>query len=216
MVESGRCRNSLRGSSAHDWTEMLTGSDNVIQVRIEKLAQLFSSLDPFPFRERDLDKDAEEFIVDWARELRSTRPIAIVIHLPAMEAAAADAVDLCTAINRYFDYRAGIISLDLNELFRIGRRSLAIGLVVLAGCFIANHLVSGFVESSNLGKFIQEGLIILGWVANWKPIENFLYDWWPLAKRRDLYRNLARASVQLRPDSGPQPQYGRDDVLGRN
>lgn len=185
---------------------MPTGADAVIQVRIEKLAQLFSSLDPFPFRERDLDKDAEEFIVDWARELRGAHPIELVIHLPAAEAAAANAADVCAALNRYFDYRAGIISLDLNELFRVGRRSLGIGLAVLAGCFIANHFISAFVKSNELGRFFEEGLIILGWVANWKPIENFLYDWWPLAKRRSLYRSLARASVQLKPDAPPRAQ----------
>jgi hypothetical protein len=47
-------------------------------------------------------------------------------------------------------------------------------------------------------KSLQESLIILGWVANWKPIEIFLYDWWPLARRRDLYRRLANASVELK------------------
>ena len=42
-------------------------------------------------------------------------------------------------------------------------------------------------------------MILLGWVANWKPIEIFLYDWWPIAKRRDLYRRLAAASAEFRP-----------------
>jgi uncharacterized protein (DUF1330 family) len=43
--------------------------ENAIEVRIEEISQLFHSLDPFPFRERDLDQEAEEFIVGWAREL---------------------------------------------------------------------------------------------------------------------------------------------------
>ena len=30
-----------------------------IELRVNKIAQLFHSLDPYPFRERDLDKDAE-------------------------------------------------------------------------------------------------------------------------------------------------------------
>jgi hypothetical protein len=41
-----------------------------IEIRIEKIDHLFQSFDPFPFREKDLDKDAEEFIVGWAREFR--------------------------------------------------------------------------------------------------------------------------------------------------
>jgi hypothetical protein len=43
-------------------------------------------------------------------------------------------------------------------------------------------------------------LIILGWVANWRPIEIFLYDWWPLAQRRRLYLRLASAPVEVRED----------------
>ena len=43
--------------------------DHLIELRVNKIAQLFHTLDPFPFRERDLDKEAEEFIVGWAREL---------------------------------------------------------------------------------------------------------------------------------------------------
>jgi hypothetical protein len=34
-----------------------------IEVRVERLSQLFDTLDPFPFCERDLDKHAEEYIV---------------------------------------------------------------------------------------------------------------------------------------------------------
>jgi hypothetical protein len=35
---------------------------NAIEIRIESVAQLFHSLDPSPFNEKDLDKDAEEFV----------------------------------------------------------------------------------------------------------------------------------------------------------
>ena len=42
-------------------------AENAIEIRIDDISQLFHTLDPFPFRERDLDKDAEEFIVSWAR-----------------------------------------------------------------------------------------------------------------------------------------------------
>mgnify|MGYP003392134273 CR=1 FL=1 len=41
----------------------------VIEVRIRELAQLFNSFDASPFHERDLDDDAENYIVSWAREL---------------------------------------------------------------------------------------------------------------------------------------------------
>ncbi len=38
---------------------MTTGnSHEVIELRVNEIAQLFHTLDPFPFRERDLDREA--------------------------------------------------------------------------------------------------------------------------------------------------------------
>ena len=56
--------------------------DEVIELRVKEIAQLFHTLDPFPFRERDLDREAEEFIVGWARELPVDQLIRIVVHFP--------------------------------------------------------------------------------------------------------------------------------------
>jgi hypothetical protein len=50
-----------------------------------------------------------------------------------------------------------------------------------------------------LGRVIEESLTIFGWVANWRPIEIFLYDWWPIVRRRNLYQRLSAAQVELRP-----------------
>ena len=178
-----------------------------IEVRVENVSQLFDTLDPFPCPERDLDKDAEEYIIGWARELPRDQPITIVIHLPAGELSKQDPNVLTGALNRYFDYRAQIIVRDLNELFRVGRMALLIGLFVLGLCLTAARFAASMLDDAPFGRFVQESLIILGWVANWKPIEIFLYDWWPLIRRRNLYRRLARASVQLK-------SYGRGNEAG--
>jgi hypothetical protein len=82
---------------------------SAIELRVDDVAQLFDTLDPFPFRERDLDKDAEEYIVGWARELDPTRPITIIAHLPPDRANEQAAIDVRRAFGRYFDYRAGIV-----------------------------------------------------------------------------------------------------------
>ena len=174
-------------------------ASGAIEVRISDISQLFNTLDPFPFPERDLDKDAEEFIVGWARELPRGLALCIVIHLPAGEAAKQHANQLREGMNRYFAYRASVIDRDIKELFRVGRFSLAIGLGVLALGLIAARLISGGMNPTPVQRFLEEGLIIASWVANWKPIEIFLYDWWPLVRRRNLYRRLAQAQVELKP-----------------
>lgn len=170
----------------------------VIEIRIRELAQLFNSLDPSPFHERDLDQDAEAYIVGWAQELPVNAALRIVVHLPEAEAAKAAERGLATSLANYFGDRAGMIDRDLRELFRNGRRDLSIGLPVLIACLAASQLLRAALGAGPLARALEESLIILGWVANWKPIETFLYDWWPVKRRRDLYWRLSVASVEIK------------------
>jgi hypothetical protein len=62
---------------------------------------------------------------------------------------------------------------------------------ILIACLLAARLVSGFLGDVPFRKIVEESFLILGWVANWRPLEIFLYDWWPIARRRDLYRRLS-------------------------
>ena len=103
--------------------------------------------------------------------------------------------DVEDAFHRYFAYRADMIGRDLSDLFRVGRRSLAIGIAVLLFCIGLRELFLASFGQVGIYVVVNEGLVILGWVANWKPLEIFLYDWWPVAGHRNLYRRLARAKV---------------------
>jgi len=48
-----------------------------IELKVRNINALFNSLDPAPFREKDLDAAAEAFIVGWARvPLRHTAQLA--------------------------------------------------------------------------------------------------------------------------------------------
>ena len=68
------------------------------------------------------------------------------------------------------------------------------------------RFAAGYLLENPVQRLVEESLLILGWVANWRPLEIFLYDWWPLARRRDLYRRLAAAAVELRPYAGASLQ----------
>lgn len=169
-----------------------------IDIRVDKVSQLFDSLDPSPFARRDLAGRAEDYIVGSARELPTGQPVSIVVHMPAQEARSIPADQLGIAFANYFNDRADHFSLELRKLLRIGRLSLVIGLGVLLACFVVGTLLkavlTGFFE-----QYWIEGLVILGWVALWRPMEIFLYDWWPLLSDRRLYRHLATAEIVVRP-----------------
>jgi len=177
---------------------MMPISPNLIEVHLRSAEQLFNSLDPSPFHERDLDDEAERYIVGWARELRGTGPLQLVVTLPAAAYAAAAAQHIPDAIHNYFNYRAQQTRQDLRELLRIGWRSLAIGLVVLLACFLAIQYMSFSVSQTTIGRLLEQSLLILGWVANWRPLEIFLYDWLPIQRHLTLFRRLAKMPVEVR------------------
>ena len=193
----------IQESVDHGMTETAPG--NSIELRVDNIAQLFHTLDPFPFRERDLDREAEEFIVGWARELAADRAIRILVHFPETEAQTKAARELKEAFRRYFSDHAGASQREIKELFRIGRRSLGIGVTILVTCLLSAHLVGGYLIDTPFRRLVEESFLILGWVANWRPLEIFLYDWLPLARKRDLYRRLAAATVELKTYAAPTP-----------
>lgn len=173
-------------------------SEGVIEVRIQALAQLFNSFDPSPFHERDLDDDAEQYIVGWARELPEDAKLRLVVYLPKEEAEKAEKRGLDAALSNYFFERAATVDRDLRELFRLGRRFLMISIPILVVCLMASQVARAAFDAGPLASVIAESLVLLGWVANWKPIEIFLFDWLPLKRRRDLYRRLAVAETEVR------------------
>ena len=169
-----------------------------IAIRVRAIMQLFNSLDPSPFRERDLDPHTEEFVVGWVRELPRGAPFTIVVNLPPEEAAKPQAAEIGDAFKHYFDYRAQIAERDLRELFRIGRRALAIGVVALAVCLVTSQVVAATVPNKVAARVLEESLIIVGWVANWRPIEIWLYDWLPIRRRIRFFRRIAAAPLEVR------------------
>lgn len=167
---------------------------HTIDVRVESIDQLFNSIDPSPFNRKDLDQDAEEFIVSWAREFPRDEPLELVVHLDELPTAGVR-LELTDAVHNYFAARAQTTRRDFHFLMRQGQTSLAIGLLFLVSCL----LVAEFAVPRDAGTFatiVREGLLIGGWVAMWRPLEIFLYEWWPLRRRRRMFENLSRMDVR--------------------
>ncbi len=168
---------------------------NRVEVRLRELPQLFNSMDPSPFSDRDLDAAAEAFIVGWARELPHQDELELVVHLttPPDPVRAAGTEE---AVRHYFADRAENKRRDFRLLLRRGRISLVVGLVFLGACFVAVEMV-GASPGGPWREFVKLGLHIAGWVAMWRPLEIFLYDWWPVRSDQQLMERLARMRVRL-------------------
>ena len=171
------------------------GHTHVISLKLHDTSQLFNSMDPSPFIEKDLDDDAEEFIVSWAQEFPHNAPIKLRIHLDQWPPE--DPKELIrTAVHNHFAHRAKITSLEFNRLLKQGRTSLFIGLLFLAVCLLLSKLLLGHAADT-WAAVVRESLTIGGWVAMWRPMQIYLYDWWPLLRLRRTFTKLSHMPVEV-------------------
>lgn len=168
----------------------------LIELDLREIAQLFNSMDPSPFHEKDLDHDAEEFIVSWAEEYPAEQPLRLRIHLETLPEVHGGHDFIGDGIRHYFAYRAKINRLEFKRLMKQGRVSLLIGSLFLGACLGVAELTS-LSSSGAWGKIVRESLTICGWVAMWRPIQIYLYDWWPLKRRGKTYDRLSRVPVEV-------------------
>ncbi|MGC8517009.1 MAG: hypothetical protein ACP5P4_00585 [Steroidobacteraceae bacterium] len=165
-----------------------------VNVRVRDLAQMFNSLDASPFWDRDLDVDAADFIEEEFRQNRA----AAQWHLHVHASEGADlAADLQPALEHYYTRMAHSTALRLREQLRLGEFALLGGLVIFLLSMSARGILSS-VASHALSRLLDEGLIILAWLALWRPVETLVYGWVPLYRQRRLYQRLAAIRVTVR------------------
>jgi hypothetical protein len=59
-------------------------------------------------------------------------------------------------------------------------------------------------------RLLREGLLIGGWVAMWRPIEIFLYDWWPIRAEARLFDRLSTMPVRIAYTGSDSEAWRRD------
>src|SRR6266478_10178506 len=79
---------------------------------------LFNEIDPSPFREKDLDAKAEEFIVGWARDLPRDARLALVVYVDRPAGTADALATLRQAVREFFGHRAEASRRRMRQLFR--------------------------------------------------------------------------------------------------
>lgn len=169
------------------------GGTASVNIHVRDLAQMFNSLDPSPFWDRDLDRVAAEFIEDEFGEKRAADVWHLHIHA---HEGAATASDIQAAIEHYYERLEHSTRLGLREQVRIGELALLVGVAVFSICISLRGVLATALHG--LSRGLDEGLIVLGWIALWRPVEVLAYGWVPLYRKRRLYQRLARIQVSVR------------------
>jgi hypothetical protein len=172
------------------------GGSATVTVHVRHLGQLFNSLDPSPFWDRDLDGAAAAFIEDEFRDKRSAATWHLHVH--TLEGAEL-APDLQAAVEHYYERMGASARMKLRENRRIAEMILLAGIGIFLVCMMLRQLLRGMFAS--LPRMLDEGLIILAWIALWRPAEALVYEWIPLYRTQRLYQRLAGIRVTVRTDA---------------
>jgi hypothetical protein len=183
-------------------TDGITTGENIppgselIEIHLAELNFLFNAMDHSPLPGRDLDPKAEEFIVSSAREARGDYPFALQVYVDRYGASEQPSA-VPGAVHEFFAQRSLDARRRLSRLFRIGRTSLLIGVAFLAAAVTLAGVVDRAMGGGEVGTLIRESIVIGGWVAMWRPLEIFLYDWWPIRAERKLFDRLSAMPVRI-------------------
>jgi hypothetical protein len=121
----------------------------------------------------------------------------VIVHLDKPGAMAEEERVVSDAFRSHFTRQSQLASQELRSLLGRGWISLAIGLCFLAAMITIAEPVATWIGADPFATILRESLIIGGWVAMWRPLEIFLYDWWPIVGRRRIFDRLSRVPVRI-------------------
>jgi hypothetical protein len=180
---------------------------DVLEIYLADIKRLFNSMDPAPFHERDLDPNAADYILEWAEEQRGKGPLALVIKLGQPLGPDDDPAAVERSVHEHFQRCAATTRRNLRQMLRLGRYSLLAAMLFLGPVIVIAESAARLVETERYSALIENSLVILAWVALWRPLEIFLYDWWPVRAEARLFDRLGQMDVRT-VNAGP------DDVGG--
>jgi hypothetical protein len=151
-------------TARQEFGDKIPESACIIQLQLRDLGQLFNPIDPSPPREKDLDSDAERFIVTWARDFPGRATLAMRIDLALPNFSAEMSGEIRDAVHTFFHRRAQMESRDLRALLRRGRTALVIGLAFLGSCVVLGDVLSPLLHATRVKEIaIQASLSRDGW-----------------------------------------------------
>lgn len=159
------------------------GDFTCIDMVAKSARQLFDMRDPSPYRERDLDDDAVEYLLSSAREIGRRAKLRVVISIDGERDPVLTEEVIVEAVRAHLTYERDRQVRKVRELLARGRRFLVVGATALVVLLSAAELTK-MLPISHLSEILREGLMITGWVAMWRPLELLLYEWWPHVEQR--------------------------------
>jgi hypothetical protein len=166
-----------------------------IILELNDVDQLLIAPDSLFYGKRMLNTDAEEIIIEQAIMASSNGHIHLKIHLHMDEISRMD--EISTAIHQHFIYRLKKSERQLKKVLELGWQSLLISIVFLGLLVFLTLVIIKLLPEGGVSLTFREILIILGWVALWRPADLLLYEWRPFKREVNLFRKIEQCNVEI-------------------
>lgn len=175
------------------------GERTCIDVNVRTVAQIFDNRDPMPFLERDLDDEVVAYLTECAADVGS-EPLRVVLWCETSELGEGE---IAAAFRRHFEYALARAQRNVRAAGRAARNGFFLGITLMSALRVVSEVFVVQLSPGDARRILHEGLVVVSWVALWRPIELVLYDLWPVRERRRTIERLRDAEVSLRVGQSP-------------
>lgn len=170
-------------------------SPTIRSLRLDDINELFEAPAVDPLRGRFEARSVFEQLVDTVEPAHSGLEINIIVpsegELPTEE-------QIERAIAGTVAAELGILKREMLRIRRLGYKELVFGLMFLAACLILSGTLESLVASPSwLVDFAGEGLVIVGWISLWHPVDMLFFECLPLLRKKRILENIGKARVHL-------------------
>lgn len=170
-------------------------SDNEFALRLGSIDDLFWPLDAAPVAERKLNEDVRWALLDDWERVRKRRPRELVIYAPETDRSRTDLDAITASIRRSVHSASGRLR-DIDPLPRHEKVAGRIGIGVLFGSIVISTALDRSSENV-LIEGVSQGILVLGWVALWRPAAYFVGEVVPHLFNRRRYAEFADIDVRI-------------------
>jgi hypothetical protein len=164
-------------------------------IRLTSIDELFWEFDARPVAERSITGDVRWAMLDEWDRVRKRQPQALVIYAPASERATTDEKAVSTAIHASLDSASG----PLKRVDPLSRQEKVAARLGVAFWFLSIVISTAIDRSSEdvLAEGISQGIILVGWVALWRPAERFMVEVVPHVFNRRRFAEFKDIEVRF-------------------
>ncbi|WNY24671.1 hypothetical protein [Methanolapillus millepedarum] len=178
----------------------------VIEIELGSIEQIYNHMDPSPFYDKELDFNAEQYILSSVEEIPLKKEALLVIYVQTKKLTEKRETILKDSIHRHFERKFKSLDRQAHKKTRRVGYSAIFGIAFLGLCLTLSYKLTTQTAADSYYQILGQGLVVIGWVALWDPTEYFLFDWWDPRKEIAECKKISKIAIEVIPVNPPETE----------